>query len=389
MPFPINDAHWAQVRAFLEPRLERLTPLLAPNEFLEFFPGTYPYNVAYALTPERFAFVVLHKGRLDEIPPAFVLRVVASYTPVFANAVFVVYARIGLAPSPRVPDVHLQPLLTRASALAAAQRGHERALGYAALITTYNRPRSLARTLPQVVALGAQTLIVDDGSTDENARENQRHADDHGVPLLRVPRYRGLCNATNTGITYWLADRGIDWISYFQDDVDVHPELLQVLARIQHPVERPLLAGLDAPEHPTVATGAISGYPVLYKRSMPGLHLHAHRDYWESVLPIPMPYLGAPKPVGGRPGQGSDEDWWITAWSPNAIAKRGGYVVCVPGLVRTFEVRGEGSTWTSVSGRGQAADAVLEALAVRRTDGTAVWVPASPAVPRFDPENRD
>jgi hypothetical protein len=94
-------------------------------------------------------------------------------------------------------------------------------------------------------------------------------------------------------------------------------------------------------------------------------------------MPIPTPYLGAPKPTGGRPGQGSDEDWWVTAWSPNAIAKRGGYVICVPGLVRTFDV--ERSTWAKPkhgdAGGSPADGDILHDLAVPRTDQTAAWVP--------------
>ena len=160
-----------------------------------------------------------------------------------------------------------------------------------------------------MLALAVPTLIVDDASTAENACENSRIADEHGVPMIRMPGNRGVCNSVNAGVSYWLADRGIDWISAFQDDVDVHPELLKVLERVQDARVRPLLAGRDALEHPTYATGAIGGYAVLYKRSLPGQHLHAHRDYWASVLPVPTPYLGAPKHTDDPRGRGSDEDW--------------------------------------------------------------------------------
>ncbi|NJR66751.1 MAG: hypothetical protein HC772_17890 [Leptolyngbyaceae cyanobacterium CRU_2_3] len=153
----------------------------------------------------------------------------------------------------------------------------------------------------------------------------------------------------NVGLEYWLADPQIDWISYFQDDVDINPETLKVLEQIQDQRDRPLLSGRDALEHPNFGTGEIAGYPVLYKRSMPGQHLHAHRDYWRSIMPIPTPYLGAPKPDQGKPGQGADEDWWITCWSPHSIVKRGGYVVCVPGLVRSFQTSADESTWGNLS----------------------------------------
>ncbi|HEY9662054.1 MAG TPA: glycosyltransferase, partial [Allocoleopsis sp.] len=76
---------------------------------------------------------------------------------------------------------------------------------------------------------------------------------------------------------------------------------------------------------------------VVLKRSVPGVHFHAHRDYWAAILPIPPLYTNSLQAVRQVVGQSSDEDWWITAWSPQSIVKRGGYVVCVPNLVQTFD----------------------------------------------------
>jgi len=59
---------------------------------------------------------------------------------------------------------------------------------------------------------------------------------------------------------------------------------------------------------------------------------------------IPNPYIAAPKKDGGKPGQGSDEDWWLLSWSPNSIIKKGGYVVSIPNL-STTDASGELSTW--------------------------------------------
>jgi hypothetical protein len=80
-------------------------------------------------------------------------------------------------------------------------------------------------------------------------------------------------------------------------------------------------------------------------RGISGQHIHAHRDYWRGVLPIPSPYLGAPRPGGGLAGQGPEEDFWISVWSPDSISKKGGYVACLPGLVRAFLTSAEDSTW--------------------------------------------
>jgi len=374
MPFPRDDEFWTETRDFLKQHAAPAAAILAPNEFMEFFPGNYHYNITYVMAPEQFDFVVFHKGMVHEVEPPFAVEVMHRFQPVFANAVFVVYAKQPPETFPPLKKWHVQPLLDQLAAVETLQRVQVKTPRYASVITTYNRPQSLARSLPQILALGAPVVVVDDASTEEHYRENQRITEEHHVPLVRVPENRGLPNAMNIGIGYWLADPDVDWISYFQDDVDVHPDLFRVLADIQDAKERPLLAGKDAPEHPTFATGTIGGYQVLYKRSLPGQHLHAHRDYWAGVLPIPTPYLGAPKPVGRKHGQGADEDWWITAWSPNSITKQGGYLIVVPGMVRTFQGGQVGSTWSNVSER-NAAGLALEAaplleLAVPKAEGS-------------------
>lgn len=385
MPFP-DDDYWYQTRDFLKEQVQPLDPILAPNEFMEFFPGNYHYNVTYVLPPEHFKFVLFHKGMVSEIEPPFALEVMRTFKPVFANAVFVVFAKHppeGLAP---VSGGHLQPLLDQIAVLEAQQRGVVKRPTYAVTITTHNRPSSLARSLPQIVSLGAPVVVVDDASSADNAAENQRIADEHGAALIRIPDNRGLPHAMNVGIDYWLADPAIDWISYFQDDVDVHPEIFRVLEQIQDPLERPILTGKDALEHRTFETGAIAGFQVLYKRSMPGQHLHAHRAYWASVMPIPTPYLGAPKPDRGKTGQGADEDWWVTAWAPHSITKRGGYVVCVPGLVRSFQTQQDGSTWGNISERRADGKPILNAQLAELVIPDAATAIPEPAVATVSPE---
>jgi hypothetical protein len=83
-----------------------------------------------------------------------------------------------------------------------------------------------------------------------------------------------------------------------------------------------------------LGTRTVAGVEVKLTRAVSGLHMHGARDYWRGLLPIPTPYLGAPKPSGGRfEGQGADEDWWIGSYSPRAVAKAGGFIAALPGLV--------------------------------------------------------
>lgn len=383
MPFPREDEFWNQVRLFLEQTVNPLDAILAPNEFLEFFSGTYHYNVTYTLPPQHFDHVVFHKAMLEEIELPFILDVLRQFQAVFANEVFAVYSKTAIATPAKDDLIHVEALEAQVAEMVQSQGMAVLPERTAIAVTTYNRPRVLARSLPQLVQLGVPVVVVDDASTPENHQQIRQITAEYNVPLIRIPENRGLPNAMNTAIGYWLADPEIAWISYFQDDVDVNPDLLTILEKIQDADKRPLLTGRDAIEHLTVATDVIAGYEVLYKRSMPGLHLHAHRNYWKAVLPIPTPYLGAPKPDRGKPGQGADEDWWITAWSPASMTKRGGYVTCVPGLVRTFVARAEQSTWGNAGDEAQPGDQLVVNAGAIAPDADA---PAGPSFLELHPE---
>lgn len=214
----------------------------------------------------------------------------------------------------------------------------------AIVVTTYNRPDALKRTLESLRKLGLPILVVDDASPNSLGTFYTCH--DGGAFLLRLPENRGLAGALNIGLSYWLADPMIKWISYFQDDVDVDPDILEVLRDVQHEKDRPLLTGHDAVEHPALAEKVVSGVKVKLKKSCRATHMHAHRSYWESVMPIPSRELGAPKPIPGKPrGMGSNVDWWVATNAPKSVGATGRYVTCVPGLVRTFLWKKAESTW--------------------------------------------
>jgi hypothetical protein len=213
------------------------------------------------------------------------------------------------------------------------------------LVTTYNRPESLDRTLASLAALRAQTLVVNDGSAASFREAYARVYQRHGVRTLELPDNRGLPAALNIGVSYWLANDRVEWISYFQDDVEVHPDLFRILAAYQHPERQPLLTGAFDPLHKVHSVRREDGRTVLTQRACSATHLHAHRSYWEKSMPIPTPYFGAPKRDRGRAGQAGDEDWWLTCWSPQSITKRGGSVLTVPFLVRTLPAAEVPSTW--------------------------------------------
>jgi glycosyltransferase involved in cell wall biosynthesis len=217
------------------------------------------------------------------------------------------------------------------------------------LVTTYNRPEALARSLPQIAALGARVLLVDDGTVGI-----QPWAFDINCALvdyLKIPWNRGLACAMNIGLSYWLADKSIEWVSYFQDDCDVHPKTLEILAKFHG--ESKILTGHDAGEHPGFNSGKLNGIDYIKKMSIRATHIHAHRDFWESIMPIPTRGLGAPKRTGEGRGLGSNVDWWMVRDSPNSCQKTKQPIICAPGLVRSFLWQGKDSCWNNTQKSGE------------------------------------
>jgi len=210
------------------------------------------------------------------------------------------------------------------------------------IVTTFNRPKILERSLPQIAALGAPVLVVDDGTHQSEDLLNAKICFQAGTRYLWLPENRGLSAAMNIGISYWLADKSVDWISYFQDDVDVHPRLFQELAVATKQMPAALYTGHDSRYHAAVQSA--NGFKI--KQSCAAVHMHAKREFWQSIMPIPTFALGAPKRLPGRVrGVGSDVDWWIVRDSPHSIQKTGDRIVCLPNLVRTFLYKADESSW--------------------------------------------
>ncbi|MBI4615134.1 MAG: glycosyltransferase family 2 protein [Planctomycetes bacterium] len=224
----------------------------------------------------------------------------------------------------------------------------------AILITCCDRPEALERSLPQILALQGPALVVDDSADPRSRERHRRLVEATRAEYLPIPgTRRGLAAALNVGLSVLLADPEIEWVSYFQDDVDVDSVLLEVMAEVSHPEDAPLVTGHDAAEHEAVSTRSTPG-GILYrtKRSCRATHLHAHRNYWLAVMPLPTRRLGAPCLEAERPGPGSwsDVDWWIATCSRRAESQAAraapeGHVRVVPGLVRTFFHRAEDSLW--------------------------------------------
>ena len=382
--FPAADSSWTDVLAFLRRYAGEDDRILAPREFLEELHQVYGYGILHAFPLAFHAFVVLHKGMYEYFPTKMLVELDETFTPVFANEVFIVFSARPLAEVGYEPDVHYRAFAVSLAKMkegrqvraTPAHPGPKEDGGCGVVVTTYNRPDALERSLPQIAAAGRPFLVVDDGSDEAVRSRNRETAFACGARYLLLPENRGLAAALAAGVSYWLADPDVSWISCFQDDVDVHPRIFSILGKVQDSLARPILTGRLSRLHPVFGRERVNGEEIVFMRSVPGVHYHACRDYWQGVLPVPAPYLGAPKPGQGLAGQGSEEDHWISAWSPASVTKRGGFVACLPGLVRTFLVSAKTSTWNHECGeedgplRGDKPDSPPEGRRIEESAGS-------------------
>ena len=341
LPQPENK--WRALAAFLAAELRADDLVLAPFDLGHLFPGVVALHVRKAMVGALpFAAYVLEREKLDQVDPDF-LQDAAAAAPVYADAWFAVFMptpRAGLAPA---EEEHLAPYRAKMREVRPAPDGD-----VAAAITTHGRAWALARTLRSLARQFRRIVVVDDASGRWDSWRNRRAARAAGADYVRIPRNLGVAHAVNVGVAHWLAHPDVDWVSVFNDDVEMAPGALATLMDVSraapYPRDALLLSGYKSPLHCVRSGALIAGQAVHLARSSSGQHLHAHRAHWQKLLPVPTAYLGAPKRSGGRfPGHGSDMDWWIASWSPAVAIKNGGEIVVIPGLVETF---GKGrSTW--------------------------------------------
>jgi len=348
-----QDPFWNGVAEDIDRRFGKAARILAPLEFNACFDGTYPYHVSGNIDLRTLQALVIHKGDLRNIGPEVLDYVTKNCVPVFGNEVFVVFVHPADKDRPIIGEKHFpsfqdnyREALKQGFLPQWPLRSEFKEPTTVILMTTYNRPHFLARSLESISKVGAPILIVNDGS-DEIHREAYREIyRRYPVRVIDLPDNRGLPNALNTGLGYWLSDPLVEWISYLQDDTEVRPDLLQVLAHFQDAEKQPILSGRNSVRHVAFAEELRDGWTILWKKMTAGTHLHAHRRYWEKIIPIPAPFFRSPARLPDFPKKGGAfEDWWITQWSPHSIVKQGGAVCIVSGLVRTFVFDPADSTW--------------------------------------------
>lgn len=352
MIFPDENPHWTKALHFFQRHAREKEILYAPNEFLRFHALTYPLNYLFQHSWPLPDWVLFHKAWKQHVSQETLDRLQATCRVVWTNEAFIILVSRSMNHRsswtfprfcrrlPTLKDPSDAPLIYQEAPNRSVDEAKQKT---GILITTYNRPWALARSLPSILALATPVLVVNDGSDPSHQTDYRKlyalHASDH-LQILELPANRGLSAAINIGLAHWLAAPEIEWISYFQDDVEVKSETLKLLETVRHPTKRPVLSGYLSKNHSTIRQTSVQGIPVHLRQSNSGVHIDAHRSYWEQQLPIPTVMLGAPKV-----GYGADEDWWVLSWSPKSAAKTNRFITCLPDLVHTFAQNAKSSTW--------------------------------------------
>ncbi|MFN3864731.1 MAG: FkbM family methyltransferase [Erythrobacter sp.] len=116
---PIDDPFWRAAAEHVAGLGLPAATVFATSGFEQLLPGCRTRHSPPATEPVRA--LVLHKGRVDEVPSAILLPALGTLAPTFANEVFMVLADAG---EPLPPGT--RHLFTRDMLLAAALAGHER-----------------------------------------------------------------------------------------------------------------------------------------------------------------------------------------------------------------------------------------------------------------------
>jgi hypothetical protein len=336
--------YWKYLVKYLKKKGLENHIFIGPEVLLYEFPLVFPYQILkdIRLSDYDFKYIVFNKKQKYDLTNEFLDLIQKDYKPVWGNHSFVVYKKNR----------------TKKEALAALKYKMFTNINFekyykpepeektAILITTYNRPEALIKLLKQLKNRTEEILIINDGSAEQFRHQyNQIKEQFPQFSYIDNPKNMGLVYSMNNGFSYFLSDPDIQWIHYIQDDVIIDDnaffeKTLQVADKDKYPV----ITGIYREPHKIFNKISINEQDVYLLRSIPAQHFLVHRLYLSENMPIPNPYVGAPKPDKGKPGQGSDEDWWLFSWSPKSILKRGGYIVCIPNLCST-DMNPDLSTW--------------------------------------------
>jgi len=340
--YPKNK-YWLPLVKFLKKNALENQIFIGPEVLLYDFPKVFPYQILkdIRLSDYTLDYIVFHKKLPEDYTNDFLDLIQKSYKPVWGNHLFVVYKKNRSTKEKLSAFKSL--IYTKINFKKYYKKNPPKQNGI--LITTYNRPEFLIKLLTQLEDRPEEILVVNDGSDSTYQHQYQQIKEQFPKnTYIDNPKNMGLVFSMNTGFSYFLADPATEWIHYFQDDVEIMPHFFESIEKVADKDQYPVVTGFYKEPHKIFGEKVINDVKVKLLRSASAQHFYVHRLYLMENMPIPNPYVGAPKPDKGKPGQGSDEDWWLLSWAPKSIVKRGKYVISIPGLAKSDAV-GELSTW--------------------------------------------
>jgi FkbM family methyltransferase len=94
MPNEISaDHYWSDAQGFLQQHVQSGETLMAPVRLKKEFEQLFPYSFSYSSEVNFFDWMLIHKGMVEKFHRPFLLSAIATFTPVFANEVFVILAK--------------------------------------------------------------------------------------------------------------------------------------------------------------------------------------------------------------------------------------------------------------------------------------------------------
>ncbi len=329
-----QDKYWNALVEYLTKKGLENEIFFGPGALFPEFPKIYPYQILknIRLSDYEIEYAVFHKDPSEPYTNEFLHMLRNDYKAVWGNKSFVIFKKHpGKWEKIKAKKYlfHTQIRWKKYEKPAASAKT-------GILITTRNTPHFLRRMLEQLQNRPEEILVVNEGSGDHFRAEYEAvQRDFPGITFIDLPANRGRIFSLNTGFSWFLADPGVEWIHYFQDNLILHPGFFDTVQKVAHKEKYPVVTGIYHEAHKICKRGTINGIPVYMLRSAPGEHLFVHRLYLQENLPVPV--------LTGKPGQENqsgehetqDAAWWMLSYAPLTVVKRDKYIVCVPGICHT------------------------------------------------------
>jgi FkbM family methyltransferase len=169
-----EDSFWLEAKDFVNQYLQPGDRLLAPAKFKSAFSLVSVYGASYSQNAAQFEWVLFHKGMMGKIERGFLRQTLDQLHPVFANEVFVIFAKRADLPGQLLNTNHLQAFLnevdprTRLATAAAKSSGSS-----GRLRTVRRRIRNWLGTDSEVQSSQLEAILDCTERIDYNTRQTQ------------------------------------------------------------------------------------------------------------------------------------------------------------------------------------------------------------------------